>query len=231
MVIIQPGRSGDIVICLPIAKWYSRNYEVFWPCASEYTDLLEAAPYVNVRPLDDDMEVVLAKTYSRIDKFSAVVDLSFGFAHGKAVHLWDAHGSESFVSLKYRIAGVPSEERWNLTYLRSLGREEALYREIVGSEGKPYTFVHDESWHGLYRVPNPTYRPVRPRRVPGFNLLDWRKILGEASEILCIDSSFANFVEVIPECREILKSITFVTALKGQRSTYRSKWRVLDETR
>ena len=64
--IIQPGRYGDILICLPIAKLYSQlGNLVYWKCPKEYHSMFEYTPYV--KPDEHLMTVDL------------VIDLSFGF--------------------------------------------------------------------------------------------------------------------------------------------------------
>lgn len=54
--IIQPGRIGDIVICLPIAKWYhDRGYEVLWPVKKDMIKHFENyVDYVKFVPIEFD---------------------------------------------------------------------------------------------------------------------------------------------------------------------------------
>ena len=49
--IVQPGRLGDILLCLPIAKWYLDHGKcdlVVWPVHYDYLYMMKKhAPYVD----------------------------------------------------------------------------------------------------------------------------------------------------------------------------------------
>jgi hypothetical protein len=46
-VLLQPGKLGDILICAPIAKYYSEmGYEVYWPVFDNFYDLVSRFNYV-----------------------------------------------------------------------------------------------------------------------------------------------------------------------------------------
>jgi len=55
--IIQPGRLGDIIICLPIAKFYNeQGYKVYWPIFENYIPIFsEAIDYVHFLPVASDI--------------------------------------------------------------------------------------------------------------------------------------------------------------------------------
>lgn len=51
IVMIQPGKLGDILICAPIAKHYNEmGYEVLWPVFSNFLSTIERFDYVT--PID-----------------------------------------------------------------------------------------------------------------------------------------------------------------------------------
>ena len=54
--IIQPGRIGDILICLPIAKWYyDRGHEIIWPVDSAIIkNFIGYIDYVKFIPVNFD---------------------------------------------------------------------------------------------------------------------------------------------------------------------------------
>jgi hypothetical protein len=46
LLLIQPGRFGDIIICLPIAKFYhSLGYSIIWPISEHYTEIFRNIDY------------------------------------------------------------------------------------------------------------------------------------------------------------------------------------------
>ena len=97
-LIIQPGKVGDIICVLPIAKWYAdRGFEVYWQCPKQYHELFSYVDYVT------PVETV----NGRYDK---TIDLAFGINQRSQHHgVWmrKRRMIDSFVTLKYEIAGVP----------------------------------------------------------------------------------------------------------------------------
>ena len=46
-LLVQPGPYGDILVCAPIAKWYTdRGYDVTWPIAERFYNLVSQLGYV-----------------------------------------------------------------------------------------------------------------------------------------------------------------------------------------
>lgn len=55
IVMVQPGKLGDILICAPIAKHYSDlGYEVLWPVFSNFVSTINRFDYVT--PIDFDVK-------------------------------------------------------------------------------------------------------------------------------------------------------------------------------
>jgi len=181
LLIAQPGKVGDILICLPIAKELSYNYEVDWVCPHIYHDLFKYVDYV--RPVSQNL--------SRYDK---IVDLSFGLHTTSQVHKWwmkEKHRFDSFVTAKYELAGIDINKRWELDYKRNEKREEELFNKLVN---KPYKLVHRHSAYGTPIHVEGDVILFEP--VDDYTIFDWRKVIENAQEIHCIDSSLCNFVEV-----------------------------------
>lgn len=183
----QPGKHGDILICLPIAEYYSKNYEVEWMCPEAYHHLFAYVDYV--KPV--------TRKNGRYDK---EIDLSFGLSRGMVQMWWIKNRSrfDSFVTAKYELAKVPIEERWNLNYKRNETKEDELLGKVVSTED--FILVHR---HTDYGTP-PTIHPsdnslevVEFTKVEGYSIFDWRKVIEKAREIHVIDSSLCNFVEVV----------------------------------
>ena len=193
LLIDQPGRNGDILICLPIAKWYSKEYEVDWLCPQEYHLNFRGVGYC--RPV-----VEICEDYDK------VIDLSFGVRQGTKLHDWwvsTQHQWQSFIIPKYKLAGVPLIERWNLVWNRNIIKENRLYDKIVDKYGSDYAVVH-ESTHDV-KTCIQVNRKVLFSPIEDFSIFDWYKVLVNAREIYCIDSLLCNFVDVIPELLEMPK--------------------------
>lgn len=191
LLIIQPGRFGDIIICLPIAKYYNdKGYKVEWLCPQEYHTLFRNIEYCT--PITE-----VTKNYYD------VIDMSFGF-NGPPEMWWQVTQPrwKSFIEAKYYLARVPVEERWKLEWDRDTEAEDRLFNKLTF--GNPYRLIHENGSSGeakkLYQEGDVVFGPQE-----GFTFFDWYKIICEASEIHVVDSLLFNFVEVIKEVKNTPK--------------------------
>jgi hypothetical protein len=188
LLINQPGRHGDIIICLPIAKWYSHAFKVDWLCPEEY--------HINFRNIKYCTPV--AKIEKKYDK---IIDLSFGLNTNTDLHRWWIETREqwqSFIIPKYVISQVPLQKRWCLTWKRNkeaCEKEQELYERIVNKYGEKYSIVH-QSTHD-FSMDIEAENKVLFEPIEGYNIFDWFLVLLKAKEIHCIDSCLCNFVEAI----------------------------------
>lgn len=187
LLIHQPGKVGDILICLPIAKWYAdRGYKVDWMCPVQYHNLFRYAPYARAVESPQGM-------------YDKTIDLSFGIIQNTPLHVWwikNRHTFPSFVNAKYHLAGVDVKERANLVYTRNEQREAALIEALdIGSE--PFVLTHTASDYGTPAEVTSPYRMIEFAPVQDYTIFDWRGVIERAKEIHCIDSSLANFIEVL----------------------------------
>ena len=188
-LINQPGRHGDIIICLPIAKWLSKTFKVFWYCPKEY--------HLNFRNID-----YCTPVESPEGQYDIRVNLCFGLVKTEPLHQWWMQSRstwKSFIAAKYYLAGVPLKERWNLEWRRNWDRECGIYEQLAMHHTE-YSVVHEQTW--CERITIPVHNKLLFRPHGDFNIFDWYKILLHAKDIHCIDSSLANFVEVIPELKD-----------------------------
>ena len=183
ILIIQPGRFGDIIICLPIAKYYyDKGYKVEWLCPQEYHELFRNIPYCT--PVTQ-----ITKTYYD------VIDMSFGF-NGPPERWWQVTKPrwDSFVEAKYYLARVPLEEKWKLVWDRNEEREKALVKELNLPD--EYIVYHPQGSKGTFNLDLPKkYHSVEFKGHGDYNIFDWYRVLLNAKEIHCIDSVLINFVD------------------------------------
>jgi len=188
ILIIQPGRLGDIIICLPIAKHYfDKGYEVDWLCPIEFHEMFRNVSY--------------CKPVTTISKhYHDVIDMSFGF-NGAPEMWWQITKPrwESFVDAKYHLARVSLDEKWNLVWDRDTKKEDALFTELNLPEN--YIVYHSQGSRESFTLNLPKNHPaIEFKKVAGYNVFDWYKVLSKAKEIHCIDSVLVNFVDsALPE--------------------------------
>jgi hypothetical protein len=195
LLIKQPGKVGDIVICLPIAKHYAdRGYSVEWECPAQYHAMFNYVSYAT--------PVVTGS-----GEYSRTIDISFGLNKQSSTNIaWAKHKrtGSSFVNLKYELAGVDVKERNNLKYNRNETAENNLFSDLGLNDAEPFILFHGASDYGTpVNLPAHSLKVVEFGPVGNYTIFDWRKVIEKATEIHCIDSSLANFVEVVPTSAEL----------------------------
>lgn len=200
--IIQPGRLGDIIICLPIAKHYSElGYKVFWPVFDKYiNNFLDTIDYVHFLPTVSDIHTCVPQAKGILFNYeiSKVVDLAATFPGSMITEEYDKSGSglgfEKFDEFKYRMAEVPFEKKWTLEYKRDLKAEDELYKKYVKSD--KYDVVSLTHSKGkVNKQIESKYQLIEMNEK--HNIFHWRKILENAQSICLVDSAVSNFVEQI----------------------------------
>lgn len=110
----------------------------------------------------------------------------------------------NWIDLKYHLVDVPLEERWNFNFSRDQEAEnkleELIDKFLTAKNHKEYSVVHSYKSNILPKI-NPK-NPIEFIKIMDFQIFDWLPILEKSSEIYCVDSSLANFIEVVPSLRE-----------------------------
>ena len=210
MLIKQPGKVGDIICCLPIAKQFSKDYIIDWECPEIYHELFEYIDYCS--PIK-----------SGIGKYDRVVDMSFGL--GGDPEVWWIHNKKrfnSFVTAKYELAGVNVSECRNLVYIRNEKKEKELFDKLVKSDN--YAVLHPFSDYGTPPKIETSLPVIEFKKVDGYSIFDWRKILENAKEIHCIDSSLCNFVDTLILGAELFYYKTDRVKNKWDETVLTKKW-------
>lgn len=198
--IIQPGRLGDLIICLPIAKYYnSKGYYVYWPIFKQFVEMFkEAAPDINFIPVTDNVWNCVPESIKTLKEIGVnkVLDIAATFPGSNCtdeyVTLGDGFGQEKFDEFKYRKAKVPFTNKWELIYNRNLDKELEVYNQYVKQE--KYDVVGLKHSRGEANV-----QVLSKSQIIFINenhsIFHWRKILENADNIVLVDSAMANFVE------------------------------------
>jgi len=218
ILIDQPGKVGDIINGLPIAKWYAdQGHDIWWLCPEKYHSLFGYVDYVNP---------IAAKPY-RMDR---LIDLSFGLKTGTSLHrkwLQERAKGKSFVTFKYELAEVPITELRNLKYNRDAQAEEELYEIVTGNIEGPYNLCHRFSDYGTHiRWPDGNGIDFTPKS--HYSIFDWREVIENATELHCIDSSLVNFADSISTDAKRYYYITDRVPLKGDRTILTKTWTTIN---
>jgi hypothetical protein len=195
IAIIQPGKIGDIVICLPIAHYFHRRQEVIWPIHQSLAPMFQAAvDYVTFIPVNSyDIAVSMAA----IEPYQArqILPLAFGFqGYERLTSLWIS-SKKPFDEYKYQIAGVPFDQKNKLAIRRDQQREEALYRKLI-KNGQYHVVMTNASDRSISVEPSPERAPGDRIEITNEtdSIFDWLLILERASAYFMIDSCMVNLI-------------------------------------
>ena len=225
LLLIQPGAFGDVIVCAPIAKWYAdRGYKVFYPARRKFHSLLNSLHYLTPILLDEEdlhpdwLRSDVMKIIPSVEEYDLVINLADRGPHSTAQLPWEKNQEA-----KYRLAGVPREEQYNLVWTRDLVREEFIYDTYVPFDD--YAFVHSSSSDKEALVLPPISLPIVENHAPeGYTIFDWYKVLMNAKEIYCTESAIHCFCDGIAHKLDADRYLLPRVAGKGQLLTTSSFW-------
>jgi hypothetical protein len=206
--IIQPGRIGDIIIVLPIAKfYYDAGYQVFWPIPTEYLSLFDYINYacpIDIGPFGQGRLYDKSNNVLRVREIGNILDLGIGF--GRNETSWQK-SETSFDRWKYFEAKVPFEERFKLDINRNFRKEWELQESLGLAYKKDYVVTHSEGSKGGVNFGIKDSIEIRP--IPDFTLFDWIGVIEKAHLVYCVDSCVAHLVNQLglAEGRRVFKPL------------------------
>jgi hypothetical protein len=200
--IIQSRGLGDIVITLPIAKYYhDRGWDILWPISEEFIpSVVDHVDWIKWIPVTTDSGAFFYDVpHQRLKNFGCDEIICL-YQHLTGHDFMDAKYFQytKFDQYKYIKAGVPFLEKWKLAdcIRRFPEREQALYDSVVKNpnyavihlEGSDASADFDRSmipsdWQTIEIVPRTG------------SIFDWLMVLERAQSLVMIDSVFANMVD------------------------------------
>lgn len=205
ITIILPGKIGDIIICLPIAKhFHDVGYDVHWAVYNHlisnfnkgHIDYVTFIPVNFITAIKDSHDI--AKQIG-----GEVLDLSFT-CHG----CWDNQNSKTFLNqrertfdeFRYHLANVPFEKKWDLSIIRNKNRELELYSKLVDYKKYNEKFVvfqnqaSDTNVNFKLDLQGRNYQVIELKPYTDC-VFDWITLLEEAKKLVLIESSISNLVD------------------------------------
>ncbi len=195
--IILPGKIGDIIICLPIAKHYfDMGYEIYWPIYDFYIkNFTNYVNFVNFIPIS--INNCIQNSIHILNNLNCeIIDLSF-----TSPNSWHNENTRRFLNqnnpfdeFRYELANVPFSKKWTLEIQRNYINEDILYQQLVK---KDYVAMHLEGSDGRKEITieNPFDYQIIDITQKTDSIFDWIKILQNAKKLVMFDSCFANLVE------------------------------------
>lgn len=234
--IIQSRGLGDILIALPIARYYyEQGDEIVWPVCKEFISSVK--PYVDwvtwVELDTDPSGAFFLETPLQVfEKMNVDPDEAlFLYQYLNVVpELTDPEMFNilKFDQYKYQMAGVPFVRKWTLDscVTRDLDREAALIKRLNLADR--YCVVHltgssarvDVALVKNFIDPAVQIVNIDDYLEPGLSIFDWRGVLEGAESVVCLDSAVANMIDQLgiqgPELYWIRRSAWDLTPVLGQ---------------
>jgi len=224
---------GDHIISSGIYRKFSESYKlVVVPTLNRnhfaVSDLLKDVENIFVLPYRYEPTIEFHRDF--LSKFGVnVLNLGFFGSNSKVVP-----NNLRLDDWFYSQASMDLEERWNsFKYVRDYPKEDVLFKDIVG-ETHDYAFVHDDSKRDFKINENKIsknlkiIRPV-PEMYRSYTPFHYLKIIENAKEIHCMESSFCAFIESMKiKVPKFAHRYSRPEALHnfGHQFTYKSEWKV-----
>jgi len=200
--IIQTRGFGDVIIALPIAKYYhDQGYQVHWPVVENWVEqLTHHAPWVKWIPVKPDTGPFfydIPMTRLRNFKCDEIICLYQALTGHPEFSREPYFQHTGFDQYKYIRAGVPFLNKWKLAecITRDPAREQALYDKLVTNEH--YVVTHLNASHSVAGFDHsviPEGWQVIPITEEGY-IFDWLKIIENAESVIMTDSVMSNMVD------------------------------------
>lgn len=199
--LILPGKIGDIVICLPIAKYYyDLGHEIYWPV---YIELIENfigyIDYVNFLPTQSSNRI--AESFQILNNIGCkkIIDLSFtslGSWENENTKNYLSQNLKSFDEFRYHLANVDFDKKWTLNITRNYKKEEKLYYNLVNKSKYSLILKYSSDTILQKEIDTSNYDgqiiEIKPYTKSVF---DWLTLIEKADRLLLIESCFNNLID------------------------------------
>lgn len=235
LFISGPRALGDAVICNGLYRELADKNEfcvipVRKSLLPSYSQMF--ADLDNIKFLTSPDSVTRKATYASqffFDRMEAKV-IRIGFAGKNFPSSEKVRWDENY----YMQANLDFNLRWQKFFVpEDLEKEKLLY-EILGCENEPYLFLHDDrdrKFKVLQKYLPYNLRVIRPDpNIKGFTIFDYRKVIKNAIEIHCIESSFSALIESMNlNIPKYAHRYSRPEAVKNpwHEYTYRTNWEIL----
>ena len=196
-LIYQPAGIGDIFYSLGIARHYQKlGYRIIWPVVKEILDIGKQISGIEFYDWKEDFP---KKEYYDANSLLVIDTEEFVFL---PIHKSTEIVGGLVMPSKYDVAKVSSLD-WtnNFSWERNIQKENKLYYDILGlQDDESYILLNQN----FVTPPRTTIFPINVDTdskiismsyIEEFNVLDWAKVIENASGIVTIDTSIQYMIE------------------------------------
>jgi hypothetical protein len=197
-----PRATGDHIICNGLYRHFASKYDL---CVFP----VKKPMLLNVTSMLSDLHNIEYMVWPSFITRRSTYVASYLFKKLKfdvAKFAWDGDDFPSKIPMTwdrniYHQFSLNFNMRWdNFFAPRNIEKENELY-ELLGCGTGDYAFVHDSPSRN-FTIDNSYINPklivIKPiTKINKFSIFDYRKVLENASEVHCIESSFSALIESI----------------------------------
>jgi hypothetical protein len=224
LIMIHLG-LGDLILCNGlIREIQNKNDFVFVPIKSHnlfnFKDLFKDNKKIKPLIAETDANVF---SYSK-SNFDHIIRTGIFSENINKIY-------NNFCEGFYSQANVEYLKRWSSFYYENNKEKQTLlYDKLVTNDD--YIFVHEDIKRNLL-INTKFDNVVTPNHKFGdineYSIFDYLKILENAKEIHCIDSSFACFIDHIKSLKDKPKFIHRYVRKYNENPTYKNNWIIVNE--
>lgn len=199
-LINQPRGLGDILFCEPLVRKLKETAdEIIWPVNDEFIWIKDYIPYINFVKRSEYHDIDYDVDYFQIKGSGAeeITLIPLRFANPKVRNLsskFDCSDQLHTMMDKYRLMGYPEDLWKQLTWQRNTARENELFDKLVKSDSY---ILRNSFWSGG-RIEMPVSgNIVEMSNFENYTLLDWAKIIENATEIHTVSTSNLFVIEAL----------------------------------
>jgi hypothetical protein len=219
---------GDQILCNGMIREISEKSDtVYLPVKkhniNNVSDMYKDLKNINYINVFDDQEML--KYFSLMKN---IIDKVYSFGIFAKDFMKDA---KTFDESFYKQTEIDYNNRWNkFQYVNNLDKQI----ELLNIAPSNYIFIHDDNSRGLNVTKNikSNIFNFRPNHNIGlinkYTIFDYIKILENAAEIHCMDSSFACLIDHLPQLYDKPKFIHRYIRKNNNNPLYKNNWIIYD---
>lgn len=194
-IVSQMHGLGDILFLVPlIRKWQSQGDHIIWPICREYLNIKKNFP-----------DIQFVDMHSMKVNYDCRVRFAWKEYFVEPLRWADLHKGPpaNCMRAKYDMYGEDFMMWRQLTWKRDNYAEDTLYNTVVPRGAERYNLISNRFGgleQGQFTVPIKVDNElpcVHLRYIDGFNMLDWAKVIENATNIHTVGSSINYIMEVL----------------------------------
>tara|TARA_B100000965_G_scaffold406806_1_gene448864 strand:- start:6978 stop:7730 length:753 start_codon:yes stop_codon:yes gene_type:complete len=213
---------GDHIVCNGLVNFISENHRIHLPVKKKYSEMVQHLysknNKVNLFEIEEESEKEQVLQYSENNKLNI---LKIGFEKLSGEY------NKSF----YSQIGLDYKYSYDKFYVpEDIDKEVKIFNHLLDKYkimNNSFIFIHNSSTKGVFKLKNlPKKDTIYMKQKDDIfnNIFFYRKVIIEAKEIHCVNSSFSTLIERLPTKGKLF----FHDIIKREPVYLSNKWEVIN---